>query len=86
MDCMDKSFLFHFILQAILRLLNISVISLDLIVFFSRQNLPKQKMGCMSSILMTQKVKERIGFHYILTGIQPSTFIFLGLNIFLKKF
>ena len=48
MDCMDKNFLFHFILQAILRLLNISVISLDFIVFFSRQNLPKQKMGCMS--------------------------------------
>ena len=40
----------------------------------------------MSKILMTKKVKERIGFYDLLTEIQPCTLILLELNIFLKTY
>ena len=35
---------------------------------------------------MTKKVKELIGFHYLLTEIQLYTLILLELNIFHKKY
>ena len=35
---------------------------------------------------MTNKVKERIRFHYLLTEIQLFTLILLGLNIFHKNY
>ena len=35
---------------------------------------------------MTEKVKEHVGFHYLLTEIQLHTLILLELNIFLKRY
>ena len=36
--------------------------------------------------MITNKVKEHIGFHYFLTEIQQCTLILLKFNIFLKKY
>ena len=53
---------------------------------FSRNNLPRIIDG-VNAINRDEKkkVKEHIGFHYLLTEIQLYTFILSELNIFLKK-
>ena len=53
---------------------------------FSRNNLPKIKDGAYVINLNDKKVKEHIGFHYLLTEIQMYTVIILELNTFLKKY
>ena len=54
---------------------------------FSRNNLPRIIDG-VNAINRDEKkkVKEHIGFHYLLTEIQLYTLILLELNIFLKKY
>ena len=40
----------------------------------------------MSEILMIKKLKENIGFQYLLTEIQLYTFVRLELSIILRKY
>ena len=47
-DYMDKKFYFHLILQAISRLVSISIVNLGLMVFFQEMIYLEQKMGRMS--------------------------------------
>ena len=48
--------------------------------------MPRIKDGTYVINLIDKKIKEDIGFHYLSTEIQLYTLIFLGLNIFLKKY
>ena len=61
---MDKIILFQSILEAILRLLIVSITNLDLMPIFSRNNLPRIKDGAYVISLDDTKVKEDIEFHY----------------------
>ena len=61
--------------------------SLDLMVFFSRNNLPKIKVGAnVIKFDDKKKVNKHIGFHYLLMEIQLYTLILLESNMFLKKY
>ena len=53
---------------------------------FSRDNLPKWKYGAYVKNPDDKKVKEHIGFLYLLTETQLCTFILLGFHIFHKKY
>ena len=61
---MDKIILFQSILEAILRLLIVSITNLDLMPIFSRNNLPRIKDGAYIISLDDTKVKRDIEFHY----------------------
>ena len=49
-------------------------------------SLPRIKNGAYVINLNDKIVKEPVGFHYLLTEIQPCTLILLELNMFLKKY
>ena len=60
--------------------------NLDLMAFLSINELPKVKNGAYVINFDDKKVKEQIGFQYLLSEIQLHTLILLELNIFLKKY
>ena len=61
---MDKVFSFCFIFWAISKLLMISIMNLDLMVFFQKIIFLEQHMERMLYTLMMKVVKEHTGFHY----------------------
>ena len=60
--------------------------NLDLMAFLSINELPKVNNGAYVINFDDKKVKEQIGFQYLLSEIQLHTLILLELNIFLKKY
>ena len=59
---------------------------LDLVVFFSRNSLPKINNGAHAINLSDKKVKEHIEFHYLLKKMGLFALILLVLNILHKKY
>ena len=64
----------------------LSIMKLDLMVFFSRNSLPNINNGAHAKNLNDKKVKEHIEFYYLLKKMGLFALVFLVLNIFHKKY